>query len=108
MKYYAAKNTMNFANTWEVLVFDSKKSRDEYVNKWDGHYGYNVWDVRAIKKSEVTQYASNYSMTRNEYNTPKPFSGQFWGISDWDEDMSIGLLGHVEVCDPHDKAERLF
>jgi hypothetical protein len=96
---------MNFANTWEVVAFASKSQRDQYVAKNNGHWdGRNVWRCLAITRREVSRYAANWSLTRNEYNKPKPFSGEFWGIVNLYDDPDC--LGYVQVCHPSDHYER--
>lgn len=108
MKFYAAENAKGFANTWDVLVFDSKKTRDEYVAENDGydHHTQKVIDCRAIKKSQVTEFAANYN-----YSKPRPFTGECWMIQDHLRDgASIpGYIGDVVVGIPgYDSGERLF
>jgi len=105
MKYYAANNSygsdtsIGFANTWNVLVFDTKESRDAYVD--DGNLS-----TRAIRRDEVTKYAANWHMNRNETIEPKPFSGEYWGICDeldYTDTEIQGYVGHIRVCDPSDR-----
>jgi hypothetical protein len=101
-KYYAAENTMGFENTWDVLVFDSKRNRDDYIERRDGYDGWTGRNIQclAIRKNEVTQYAANYSLTHNRYNTPKPFSGECWMISHWHDRDAPGFIGEVFVGHP--------
>ena len=108
--YFAADNThgsrssVGFANTWYVLVFDSKSARDDYVAGSD-----NI-SARKIKRREVTHYAENYSPSANRTNAPTPFSGEFWGIVP-DSDLHIpGLIGTVQTCYPGDDTvpEKLY
>lgn len=101
MKYYAAINaystesSIGFSNTWDVLVFNSKSARDDYVNNS------TALATRAIKKSEVTSYAANYNCTFNKVIKPRPFTEEFWGI-DNDQKQIPGYLGYVRVCYPGD------
>lgn len=99
-RYFAAINKYNFANTWDVLAFDSKASRDKYVSDSDQRWvDNNLWDCRAIKKGEVTSYASNYNCTTNEYYKPKAFSTERWEIYNpfYNIKFHEGFLGYVEV-----------
>jgi len=98
MKYYAATNRygsetdIGFCNTWNVLAFDSRKSRDEYVDK----FSQRNRSVRPITRKEIKIYIEQ----------PKPFSGQARRLipADWyDPDESIpGLVGSVVL----DNSER--
>ena len=68
-RYYAIKNiygtstSAGFGNTWEVLVFKSKKERDKYVDQ----YSIDNISVQSIKRSEVGKYLND------DY---KPFDGK--------------------------------
>jgi len=75
------------------LVFNSKKARDNFVNE-----STNI-TVRAIKRTNATRYAANWSLTFNEANRPKPFTSEYWGIVDADARDIPGFIGYVEVCD---------
>lgn len=100
--FYAANNqysnqtSVGFANTWYVLVFDSKKNRDDYVN--------NSSDLacRAIKRKEISKYLND---------VPKPFTSECYGIVGpmlEDNDLE-GFIGTVTVCTPdeYDFIEKL-
>lgn len=71
MKYFAVDNaystetSMGFSNTWMVLVFLSRKDRDDFVS--------NSKDLgtKAIKRSEIGEYLEK----------PKPFSGKAWVLA---------------------------
>lgn len=113
MKFYAAENAQGFANTWDVLVFDSKKSRDEYVAERDGynHNTQKMVDCRAIKKSQVTEFAANLCLTQNRVIKPRPFSGECWMVANILRDGAEipGYIGDVYVGYPDsDPGERLF
>lgn len=109
--YYAATNSyaddfsVGFSNTWNVMAFDSKAARDAFVaSRTDAA-------TRAIPKREVTKYASNWNNLKNEYNRPKPFSCEYWGIVDDLLEYSPhgapdGYLGTVEVCDDYSPCVR--
>jgi hypothetical protein len=103
VKYYAATNvyasdvSVGGGNTWEVHVFDSRKSRDAFVESRTD------LATRAIKKSEVTQYAANWDMHRNKPRRPEPFTGEYWGIVDeylegGPDGRPAGHLGYVDIC----------
>jgi len=101
-RYYSAESargtssSMGFSNDTIVRVFESKKSRDQYVKDAD-----NI-SVIAIKRNEVTTHAANWSSTDNCLIEPRPFSGQFWGIvsNPYDDyaDDPAGQIGTIEVC----------
>jgi len=102
MKYYAIENlygsetSHGFANTWQVLVFASKKGRDEYVTN-----STNL-TTEKIKKSELSLY------------TPyvKPWSGDYLGIEYRcnPEKHYNNLIGFVTVASGYDYPglERLY
>ena len=99
-KYYAIENqkgsstSHGFSNTWSVLVFNSKASRDKFVSE-----SINI-TVKAIEKKDVTRYAANWSLTYNKANKPEPFTSEYWGIVDYSERDIPGFVGYVEVCSP--------
>lgn len=82
---YATDTSTGFYNTWHVLAFEDKQSRDQYVANSKG------MAVKAIAKSEISRYVP----------APKPFSGAKRAIglalSEWP-----GLIGEVCVCAPND------
>ena len=92
MKFYAASNryasetSVGFANTWFVLVFNSRTARDEYVQQA------RDLATRAITRRDVPRYADAH---------PKPFSGEYIGILD-DHQEIPGYVGYVNVVTPHD------
>ena len=110
--YYAAENVLassssfGFANSWRVLVFESKTARANFIDNS------RALGTKAIKKNEVTKYATNYSLTLNRDIKPKPFTREFWGIVDmmFHQDKPSGCVGTVEVCDEDDYryAERIY
>lgn len=94
-KYYYAggsnhgsDTSFGFANDWTVYVFKTETGRDNWIEN-----AHNL-SARKIERKDITKYAANYSLTRNELIKPNPFSGRFWGVV---ED-NIGI-GHIEVCD---------
>lgn len=101
-KYYAIENSMGsstshgFANTWSVLVFDSKAARDKFVAE-----SVNI-TVEAIHKKDATRYAANWSLMFNKANRPEPFTTEYWGITDSSDRDIPGFIGYVEVCSPDD------
>lgn len=99
---YATNVNAGFANTWDVLVFTTKKERDSFIEN-DSRIG-----TSAISKKEVTKWASNYSLTQNKHNAPRPFSGEYWGINVFYSDEEKGIVGKIEVCSPYDTHERLY
>ena len=82
---YSTETCDGFYNTWFVLAFEDKKSRDEYVAHAKG------MAVRPITKADIRFYVK----------APKPFSGERRAIgmaaSEWP-----GLIGVVCVGTPHD------
>ena len=90
-KYYAADNlyssetSVGFANTWFVIAFSSKKSRDQFVMERKGVA------IRPIKRSEISRYTDHI----------KHFSGMrkaiAVNISPYDEYVEDipGMIGQV-------------
>lgn len=114
MKYYAAINTRGFSNTWDVLVFTSKISRDRYISQMDGTISRRDNSVRciAITKRQVSGYAGNYDMHSNRCTTPHPFTRECWIIEDNTDmlDKQItGYIGYVTIGHSDDNhVVRLF
>lgn len=89
MKFYATYNPERFHNTYQVLAFNSKKARDEFVEKTNY--------TKAIRRKELRQYLDD----------PKPFSGERFlidtSIKDWfkiEGKQIPGLIGQVVVKHP--------
>ena len=91
--YYAANNSfgsetsIGFANTWDVLAFDTKANRDDYVENGN-------LSTRAIKRNQVTGYI---------YHSPEPFTTQHYALVNHYEfcpdymTAPKGYVGHVEI-----------
>ena len=100
-RYYAGESTHGsetshgFANDWNVYVFESKQARDVFVSE-----RLNLSTI-AIKRADVTKYATNMSLTANREIRPRPFTEEFWGIIDNFEEIP-GCVGVVSVCDYND------
>lgn len=92
MRFFAAENKLGFRNSWEVLVFRSRKDRDRYVSEVS-------WECFAITKRDVTKYAANLSLRENRVIRPRLFSGEKWAI-DWG--MDDQERGVVFVAQPDD------
>lgn len=93
---FASETDVGFDNTWYVLAFDSRKARDDYVSIA------RDLATRAIRRDQVTAYAENLCLNTNKTNSPKPFSGEYWGIVecyDWKLSEIDGIIGQVEKCD---------
>ena len=98
---HGSSTSCGFGNDIDVLVFDSKKTRDEYVENSEN------LSCEAIKRNMATDHAANWSMTDNRYNKPNTFSGQYWGIVD--RDMKIaGCVGNIEICDQDSNEKRFY
>ena len=97
MRYYAVENqygsstSHGFCNTWDILVFNSKKARDSYVNE-----STNI-TTKSIKKAELSLYTRSV----------KPFSGEALIIIKDPNNETPGLLGCAEVAYP-EYGERLY
>jgi hypothetical protein len=92
---HGSKSSHGFANDWTVYAFSSKSARDSFVEKSDN------LSCKAIPFKKVTAHAANWSLTRNEYNKPKPFSAEFWAIvpfEAWNDQGIDGCIGVVDVC----------
>ena len=92
MMYFAAENSYGspsstgFSNTWEVLAFDSKLNRDNWVDSR------KTLSARAIARKDIHKYV----------DAPRPFSGEFRGILDefpYNFDPPEGFIGTVDVLD---------
>lgn len=81
--YYASTTDVGFANMWYVLVWESRKARDEHLKTR------NDLASHAIPKSEIGKYVEH----------PAPFSGERWVLHDTDPSASDypGCLGKVIV-----------
>ena len=90
--YYATKNTygnstsVGFANTWKVLVFTDKTSRDEYIDSS------NDMSVGSINKADIKKYV----------DAPKPFSGQRRAIDTRSADGGAPFYGTIELMYPYE------
>ena len=105
-RYFAAVNAMGFANSWEVLVFDSTEKRDAFIDAVD--VGVKCFP---ITKRTVGYHATNASLTSNRFIAPRPFSGEYWGIMEYgldDYKEEYRPIGRIEVCDPYSNYERLY
>lgn len=89
--YYAANNqyatdtSVGFGNTWYVLAFVDKKSRDQYVKDAKG------LAVCAINRKDIPGYIK----------APKPFSGLKRAITSVCSNH-VGLIGEVSRCTTND------
>ena len=102
MKYYAVENmygsetSYGFANCWQILVFKSKKGRDEYVER-----STNL-TCKEIKKVDLPIYTPEV----------KPFTGDYLGIETRcnPENSHKDLVGFVAVFSKWDcqDFERLY
>jgi hypothetical protein len=109
-KYFSAESAHGSSTSWGfsndtiVYVFASKSDRDRYVRE-----SHNL-SVKAIKKSEVTKQATNFSLTQNKDIKPNPFKGEFWGIEEVEENDK-GIIGQVTIFNDESVPwfiERLF
>ena len=112
-RYYSAESTHGsesshgFSNDTIVFAFDSRQARDNYVTK-----SRNL-SCKAILAREVTKCATNFNLSSNHTNAPRPFSGEFWAIIDayddaYDGETIHGLIGYVGVpCSDELIIERL-
>lgn len=105
MKCYFAKYSESgseispgFANDTRVAVFDSRHARDDFVRTSD-----NI-SCNAITARQATAAASNVSLVRNELIRPKPFSGEFWAITEPEhgEPEAPGLIGYLRCVTDDD------
>ena len=94
---HGSESSRGFANDTIVKVFDSKSARDDYVQK-----SRNI-SCGAISAKNATREATNWNLTQNRTNAPRPFSGEFWAIIPpyYDEDTR-GLIGYVSPASPYD------
>jgi hypothetical protein len=81
---YASETSIGFANTWIVRVFETRSSRDAYVD------AARDMATRAILKQDIRRY----------YDAPVPFTGQAYCIRPaWMDSLDDvpGLIGTVVV-----------
>ena len=109
--FYTAESTngsstsYGFCNDTIVKVWDSRKSRDKYLDTC------NDLSVKAINRSQVTRYATNYSTTRNEDIKPNPFKGEYWGIETDHYDCDSypeGYVGYITIGSDAYPCERFY
>ena len=104
-RYYSAESahgseaSYGFSNDTVVWAFNSRQARDNYVAK-----SRNI-SCQAILAREATKYATNFNLSINRTNAPRPFSGEFWAIIDayddaYDAVTIPGLIGYVGVPYP--------
>jgi len=92
MRFYAAKNvygsesSIGFANTWSVLVFNDKLSRDNFV---DDAGGDNI-SIRRITRAQIKDYI----------DAPKPFTGQRRAIDTHAAEGGAPFFGAIELMYP--------
>jgi hypothetical protein len=102
-RYYSAESahgsesSYGFCNDTVVRAFSSKAARDDYVLR-----SRNI-SCKTIRAHEATREATNWNLTQNRTNAPRPFSGEFWAIIPpyYDEDTR-GLIGYVSPASPYD------
>lgn len=98
-KYYAKINTygsltdLGFANTWQVWAFSSADLRAEWIEKKQK----TNCTAAICRKNEIGKTLGI---------SPRPFSGDYWGIEDFYEDAQT--LGRVEICSAYSGAARVF
>ena len=91
---HGSSTSHGFANDWTVYAFDSKRARDKFVADSDN------LTCTAIDANKATRRAANWSLTRNEYNAPKPFTNEYWGVGhcfDYTKEIP-GCIGVLVVC----------
>jgi len=95
-KYYTAESahgsetSQGFANDTIVKVWDSKKSRDAYLDN------VNNISAKAITRDQVTYHATNLNLTTNKER--KPRYGERWGINTCTSGNTFsGLIGTIEI-----------
>lgn len=109
-KYYSAESahgsdtSWGFSNDTIVKVFSSRSARDEYVRN-----SRNI-TCKAIPARMATREATNFSLSGNHTNAPRPFHSEFWAIiPPYEGADTPGLLGHLDVANSDDYiVERLF
>ena len=109
-RYYTAESSHGsdsshgFRNDTIVMVWASRHARDNYLLTTD-----NI-SATPINRSQATTHATNWSMTANCDNKPRPFSGECWYIDDDCADSDIGLIGSLDykIMENWDKSERFY
>lgn len=93
---YGDSTSCGFANTWQVLVFRSKKDRDQYAEENADNQG-----VRIIRKRDIGTYMDD--------DRPRPFQAAAWRItpySGYPVDVE-GMVGVVVLSEDR-TMERVF
>jgi hypothetical protein len=91
--HYGSDTSTGFANTWYVLAFADKNSRNEYVD-----HRPNL-SARAIKRPHIGKFLPK---------RPRPFTGERYAITRplWLADDALllpeGFVGYVDVSTPDD------
>jgi hypothetical protein len=83
---YSTPTSVGFANTWQVLAFQDRATRDAWVRNDEG------LAARAIKRNEIRKYL---------HEVPKPLTGQMYALvaPTIDEGNPDGLIGYIQVAD---------
>ena len=76
---HGTRTSHGFSNDTVVKVWESKKSRDMYLDTC-----VNI-STNAISRSDVTKYATNFSLPHNCEIKPNPFKGEYWAIETPDD-----------------------
>jgi hypothetical protein len=113
MSYFYTKESMcgsstshGFANDTVVKVWESKRTRDKYLDT-----GKNL-SACAIKRKQVIEHATNYSLSTNQDRKPNTLRGEYWGIErpmDYDEHPEAypsGYVGIIEIGNKNFEIER--
>ena len=85
---YGSTTSVGFSNTWRVLAFADKASRDAHVSKNSP----SDRSLRAIKRADISRYL----------DSPRPFSGEAVCLDAYAAELidSEEILGVVCVATP--------
>ena len=86
---YSNETSTGFANTWMVLAFENRKTRDAWVQDQSG------LAARAITRADIANYVNR---------VPKPFTGECYAVTIGGlTDRNVpGFVGYVDVATTED------
>ena len=98
-RYFAAEKQVDkqigaiFSSEWKVLVFSTKKARNDFIKNATNP------STKKILFSEATKYATTWSVEKNRAMAPKAYTTEYWGIVNKGDKDIEGYLGTLMVCD---------
>ena len=101
---YSWDNQVGFSNTWNVLAFETKALRQQWLTRYEDRHGEQI-GVCPIKKREIGKYIRR----------PKPFSGECWAVDTdcstpflEDEELVLGYVNRIHSLDLDKTCRRVY